>query len=346
MARQLTRQALTLIAGLVLIGSVVACGGGGSAPIVPSAGGAVGGASAPGPSVSSASGARAAAAAATTFTYTNILPLTFYSAGGVIDFLTTAVTSATILQPLNTGVLTAQQLVLPMNCAAPAGGVATLSADKRSAVAASATPPPTPAPVLTPTNCLIVAYANGGTTAIPVTGNAGYDGNNLVFPAETTGLTYQLGTNYTFYVAIAAASTPAPTATPAPTSVPTATPRPTATPHPTATPCPTPTPKPTPKPTATPGNSGDGSGSWCNGWWHDSHGSKHHGYYYKHRDGSEQSHDDRGCDHNGRHGDEHDDQGAYNHDGHDGHGDSHGGHDGHGDDHGGHGDDGGDNHHG
>ncbi len=117
-----------------------------------------------GAAASSAGGYAVSAVAngpATITTYTNVLPLAFYSAGGMIDFLTTPVTTGAVLQPLNTGV-NSQQLVYLMSCSVQVSGVLTAVGDKRSAAVASATPPPTPAPVLTHTNCPIVAYANNG----------------------------------------------------------------------------------------------------------------------------------------------------------------------------------------
>lgn len=273
MARPLTQKAVTLFAGLALLGSIVACGGGGTMPAVSNAGGANPAAGAPVAVAASNRGALTANAVITTATYQNIFPLALYSGGGLIDFLVTSVTTAPVFSPLNTGTLSTNAFIVPATCAVGGGITTSASAKRDAAVTASATPAPTPQPTNLPvSDCLIVAYPSTGGPGIPVTGFASVDGSNLDFPATSPGISYTLGVTYTFYVAIAVATTP------------------------------TPTPMPTPEPT--PGTTGGGTGTWCHGGWHDGHG-QHYGWYYKHKDdGSEWNHDDHGCDHNGHKGDE------------------------------------------
>ena len=217
MTRPFSRLAVAVFASLSLIGSVVACSGGGSVPPAPGSGAS-----------GSAGNPVLAAAAATpggTFAYQNIRPLVLYSGSGLIDFLVTSVTTAGTFQPPGTGPLATQEFDITMPCSASQSVAATSSERHTAAVTASATPPPTPQPTNLPvSNCLIVAYANGGTTAIPVTGFASINGNDLIFAPTSPGLTYTLGVTYTFYVAIATPATPAPTATPSPSPAPTATP--------------------------------------------------------------------------------------------------------------------------
>ena len=214
MARPLTHQALTLFAGLALIGTVVACGGRGSVPATPGMIGSNG--------IAAPSGSDKTTAAVSTpvptpgggTTYQNIRPLVLYATSGVIDFLVTPVSVAGTFSPDATGPQATHQFTVTMPCSVNQPVIAL--GDRHTAlVTASPTPPPTPTPTnLPPSNCVIVAYANGGTTAMQVTGPALIDGNNLIFPATSPGLTYAFGTSYTFYVAIAnivATPTPAPT---------------------------------------------------------------------------------------------------------------------------------------
>ena len=211
MARPLTRQALTLFAGLALIASVVACGGGGTVP----AGSGTGAGSATSPTKT---GAKAKAdddsgpaGGATTTTYQNIKPLAMYASGTEIDFLTVPVTLPTLFVPQSDVTASTNEFDVPMTCSAfqtpsPVGGAGA----RRSADAASATPPPTPQPTGLPvSNCVIVVYANGVPAA--VTGFASIDGNDLDFPATSPGLTYAAGTTYAFYVAIATTTVVPPT---------------------------------------------------------------------------------------------------------------------------------------
>ena len=238
MARPLSRQLLAVLAGLVLLGSVVACGGSAGSGLVPAgSGGASSSSSSGAPSVSAANsghsdedcdGRKASSSnksshdddgctpaptasptsgggSTTITTYQTIRPLALYSGSNVIDFLVTPVSVAPTFIPLNTGVQKTDQFTVPMTCAVPAATPQPLAADKRgAAVTASATPPPTPTPTNLPvSNCLIVAYAGTSTTAIPVTGPASIDGANLIFPATSPGVNYTIGVSYTFYVAIA-----------------------------------------------------------------------------------------------------------------------------------------------
>lgn len=239
MARPLSRQLLAVLAGFVLLGSVVACGGNAGSGLVPGgAGGAASSSSSTGaPSVSTADGkhgdedcdgrksssssksghddddctpaptaspTNGGGGSTTITTYQTIRPLALYSGSNVIDFLVTPVSFPQTLIPLNSGLQKTDQFTVPMTCAVPA--VTTpqpFAAGKRAAVA-SATPPPTPTPTNLPvSNCVIVAYAGTSTTAIPVTGPASIDGANLIFPATSPGVNYTIGVSYTFYVAIA-----------------------------------------------------------------------------------------------------------------------------------------------
>lgn len=297
------RSATTLCLGLIFAAALAACGGR-SGSVVPSTPGATG-ASAGGTISAAVPGVRSAAATPNpiyTTLYTKVAPLSMVSVAGVIDFDSTPVTVPTIWVPLDTGAQSTNELIIPITCALP---VQTLST-RRVAAAASATPQPTPTPAQTATSCVIIVEdASGNDTQIA--GPATTDGTFLYFPESAPSISYTIGASYSFYIAIGqqvlVTPSPAPTSTaaaPTPSPVPTATPRQTATPRPTATPCPTPTPRPTPRPTPTPTPA---PGTWCHGSWHDGRG-EHYGYYYKHRDGSEWSHDENGCDHNGRHGDE------------------------------------------
>jgi hypothetical protein len=231
--RALNRQILAVLAGFVLLGSVVACGGSAGSGLVPGgSGGAASSSSSTGaPSVTTAGGgdhhdgdcdshkgghddgctpapspSPTSGGGTTVTTYQNIRPLALYAGSGVIDFLVTSVSVAPTFTPFNTGLLKTDQFTVPMTCAVPAATTPQpVAAGKReAAVTASATPPPTPTPTNLPvSNCVIVAYAGTSTTAMQVTGPASIDGANLIFPATSPGLSYSLGTSYTFYVAIA-----------------------------------------------------------------------------------------------------------------------------------------------
>ena len=231
MPRSLNRQLLALLAGFVLLGSVVACGGNAGSGLLPggSAGAASSGSSTGAPSVSTARGDHHGAdcddhkgghdddcspaptssptggGTTTITTYQNIRPLAFYAGSGVIDFLVTPVSVAPPFSPFNSGVLKTDQFTVPMTCAVPVATPSPVAAagGKRAALA-SATPPPTPTPTNLPvSDCVIVAYPATGAAAMQVTGPASIDGANLIFPATSPGLSYTLGTSYTFYVAIA-----------------------------------------------------------------------------------------------------------------------------------------------
>src|SRR5665213_4443285 len=102
-ARPLTRKAVTLFAGLALLGSIVACGGGGTMPAVSNAGGANPAAGSPVAASASSRAVLTADAVIATTTYQNLFPLALYSGGGLIDFLVTSVTTAPVFSPLNTG---------------------------------------------------------------------------------------------------------------------------------------------------------------------------------------------------------------------------------------------------
>ena len=202
MAHSLTRRTLTLFAGLALLASAVACGGGGT---VPSSG--LGSTSAAGPA-KVASKANADDGATTATTYQIIAPLALTVSGTEIDFLTTLVALPTLFRPQADVTASTNELDIPMACTAiqtpvPVGA----AGERRSAEAVSPSPPPTPQPTGLPvSNCVIVVYSNGVTTQ--VTGPALVDGGNLDFPATSPGLTYAGGSTYVFYVAIASGGGP------------------------------------------------------------------------------------------------------------------------------------------
>jgi hypothetical protein len=217
-SRPLTHQALTLFAGLALLGSVVACAGGGAVPATPGANSSSAGMAIPGKSGITTAGSGGGTTVTVT-TYQNIRPLDVYSGAGVIDFLVTPVTTAGPLVPLNTGAQATEQFVVPQTCSAlpPAPPV---SASRRTSATASATPPPTPTPTNLPvSNCVIVAYADGA-NPVQVTGFGSIDGANLIFAATSPGITYTMGVTYTFYIAIATTTTVIVTPSPRPSSTP------------------------------------------------------------------------------------------------------------------------------
>lgn len=200
MARTFTQKILTLGAGLVFLCSVVACGGRGSVPATPATTGA-------GSARDAVRNEGGGSTTTTTTTYQRLQPLTFYTDGSMLSFLDTPVTVPTALSPLNTAPLAMLQLTYPITCAPPSG-VVSASADRRTAVAASPTAPPTPSPTNLPvSSCLIVAYTYGGTTAIPVSAYGSIDGGNLIFNPLSPGPTYTLGTLYGFYIAYATSVT-------------------------------------------------------------------------------------------------------------------------------------------
>lgn len=230
MARSHIRQALTLFVGLALLGSVIACGGSTGNRIVPAGGTGASGSSAGGGSVSSSDGghhrddcddgrgdddddsctpsATPTPGTTTVTTYQNIRPLALYAGGGFIDFLVAPVPIAQPFVPANTGAMSTDQFTDPITCAPLATPSPQPAAGTKRAALASATPPPTPVPTDLPiSNCVIVAYPDTSTTAVAVTGPASIDGDNLIFPATSPGLTYTAGTSYTFFVAIATTTT-------------------------------------------------------------------------------------------------------------------------------------------
>jgi len=215
-----------LFAGLALLGSVIGCGGSTGNHIVPAGGTGASSSSAGGGSVATADGGRhggdcddartgdgdsctpsatpTPSGTTTVTTYQNIRPLALYAGSGFIDFLVASVPIAQPFVPANTGKMTTDQFTDPITCVPLATPSPQPAAGTKRAALASASPPPTPVPTDLPvSNCVIVAYADAGTTAVAVTGPASIDGDNLIFPATSPGLTYTAGASYTFFVAIA-----------------------------------------------------------------------------------------------------------------------------------------------